>query len=74
MKYYQIDRIKKRHEPWPIHFRRWKKWKKNCLNGWVHKLLVLLGLSFSPTFEWTLLDEEENSLYEAYQKWTAPKN
>ena len=29
----------------------WQSWAKHCLNGWFYKLLVLLGLAHSPTFE-----------------------
>ena len=33
------------------HFKLWNKWRKNCLNGWFHKIMVLLGLRYSPTFD-----------------------
>ena len=33
------------------HIRRWNIWRKGCLNGPVHKVLVLFGLRKSPTFE-----------------------
>lgn len=33
------------------HIRQWNHWRKRCLNGPVHKVLVLFGLVHSPTFE-----------------------
>ena len=42
------------------HILRWNKWRKGCLNGPFHKLLVLLGLRFSPTYHLTLLPDEES--------------
>ena len=32
-------------------FKHWNSWRKNCLNSGFYKLLVLLGLANSPTFE-----------------------
>lgn len=32
-------------------FKLWNGWRKNCLNGPLHKFLVLIGLVRSPTFE-----------------------
>lgn len=32
------------------HFKLWNEWKKGCLNGPLHKFLVLIGLVRSPTF------------------------
>lgn len=32
-------------------FKLWNKWQKRSLNGPLYKLLVLLGLVHSPTFE-----------------------
>lgn len=32
------------------HFVRWNNWRKHSLNTPLHKLLVLLGLVYSPTF------------------------
>ena len=31
-------------------FRLWNEWRKGCLNGPLHKFLVLIGLRRSPTF------------------------
>lgn len=31
-------------------FKLWNRWRKNSLNNWTHKLLVLFGLVESPTF------------------------
>lgn len=39
------------------HIKRWNKWRKHCGNGWVHKISVLFG-GHSPTFQFTLTDEE----------------
>lgn len=54
-------------------FKLWNEWRKNCLNGHLHKFLVLIGLVRSPTFhlfvtfkdwelkypDWTIQYEEE---------------
>lgn len=40
------------------HILRWNKWRKGCLNGPFHKLLVLLGLRFSSTYHLTSLPGE----------------
>ena len=42
------------------HIRRWNIWRKKCMNGKIHKLLVLVGLRWSPTFAMELLPEEVN--------------
>lgn len=39
------------------HIKRWNKWRKHCGNGWLHKISVLFG-GHSPTFQFTLTDEE----------------
>ena len=31
-------------------FKKWNKWRKHCLNGVLHKVLVLFGVIESPTF------------------------
>lgn len=31
------------------HIQRWNVWRKNCLNGLIHKGLVLFGIAKSPT-------------------------
>ena len=35
-------------------FKVWNDWRKNCTNTWWHKLMVLLGLHNSPSFEFEL--------------------
>jgi hypothetical protein len=39
-------------------FKLWNKWRKNCLNGPLHKFLVLVGLVYSPTFRYFQMFEE----------------
>ena len=39
-------------EKWVDRYELWKEWQKNCRNPWLHKILVLLGLAKSPTFEY----------------------
>lgn len=34
-----------------LRFNVWKDWYKRCLNGRAYKIMVLLGLRHSPTFE-----------------------
>lgn len=47
-----------------IHIKRWDKWRKRSLNSPFYKLLVLLGVIHSPTFEFVLDDRElENAIY-----------
>lgn len=33
------------------HCKRWNGWRKNNLNSPLHKFLVLIGLVYSPTFD-----------------------
>lgn len=40
------------------HVKRWNRWRKHCLNGNLHKALVLLGVIKSPTMPFILLPEE----------------
>ena len=40
------------------HIKRWYLWQKGCLNSPVYKILVLLKISHSPTFNHFLLPEE----------------
>lgn len=44
------------------HIRRWNIWRKRCLNGPIHKILVLFGVIESPTMVYILLPEEEEKL------------
>ena len=37
-----------------LRFNVWKDWYKRCLDGRVYKIMVLLGLRHSPTFELNL--------------------
>lgn len=39
-----MNKFKSRYE-------RWNKWRKRNLNGSIYKVLVLIGLQRSPTFE-----------------------
>ena len=34
-----------------LRFNVWKDWYKRCLDGRAYKIMVLLGLRHSPTFE-----------------------
>lgn len=40
------------------HVKRWNRWRKHCLNGKLHKALVLLGVIKSPTMPFILLPQE----------------
>lgn len=40
------------------HIRRWNKWRKCSMNTNMDKLLVLLNITSSPTFEVTYLENE----------------
>ena len=44
------------------HCKRWNRWRKGCFNSWWHKLLVLLRLRYSPTFELTFTEDEITKL------------
>ena len=45
------------------HVRLWNKWRKGCLNGPLHKFLVLIGLRYSPTFHNFVAFEDWKSMY-----------
>lgn len=45
------------------HFKKWNRWRKGNTNSWFHKLLVLLKLRHSPTFKFTMTDEEEDEMH-----------
>ena len=49
------------------HIKRWNKWRKHCGNGWFHKISVLFG-GHSPTFNFTLTDEELEEMEQALIK------
>ena len=50
------------------HIRRWNIWRKCCLNGPIHKILVLFGVIKSPTMASVWLPEEEKEIMEAFQR------
>ena len=45
-----------------IHIKRWNKWRKNNMNGKLHKFLVLIGIKKSITLQYMLLDEEVDEI------------
>lgn len=50
------------------HIRRWNIWRKGCLNGPIHKILVLFGVIKSPTIEFVLLPEEKQEIMNAFER------
>ena len=48
------------------HIRRWNIWRKHCLNGPIHKILVLFGVIKSPTMPFVMLPEEEKEIAKAF--------
>ena len=49
------------------HIQRWNRWRQYYSSGHrLHKLLVLLHLMSSPTFESIFTDEEELTIKEAF--------
>lgn len=44
-------------------FKLWNEWRKRSLNGPVYKLLVLLGLAHSPTFEMDCVLDDVDSIH-----------
>lgn len=52
------------------HIRRWNIWRKRNLNGPIYKILVLFGVTKSPTMASVWLPEEEmaKAFVEGYQK------
>lgn len=34
-----------------LHYQQWNRWQKRCMNSRFHKILVLLKLKRSPSFE-----------------------
>lgn len=55
-------------EVWIKHIKRWNEWRKYNGNSPFHKLLVLLGIVKSPTFQQILTKEEGKAVYEAFEK------
>ena len=56
------------------HIRQWNKWRKGCLNGKLHKFLVLIGFIYSPTFELTFLDSEWEAFDKGFKEGLEGKN
>lgn len=50
------------------HIRRWNIWRKRCLNGPIHKILVLFGVIKTPTMPFVMLPEEEEKMMDAIVK------
>lgn len=50
------------------HICRWNIWRKHCLNGPIHKILVLFGVIKSPTMPFVMLPEEEQEMMDAIQR------
>ena len=51
------------------HIKRWNVWRKRNTNSRFHKFLTLLfGCSVSPTFAYTLTEEEAKELDDAIMK------
>ena len=50
------------------HIRRWNIWRKRNLNGPIHKILVLFGVTKSPTMASVWLPEEEKEIMDAFQR------
>lgn len=50
------------------HIRRWNIWRKRNLNGPIHKILVLFGVTKSPTMASVWLPEEEKEIAKAFVK------
>lgn len=45
-------------------FKDWNRWRKSCLNGKIHKFIVLIGLRKSDTFE---IERSSELLFQAFQ-------
>lgn len=50
------------------HVKRWNEWRKGNLNGRLYKILVLLKLAKSPTFELFVTEEEREEAWLAFKK------
>lgn len=50
------------------HIRRWNIWRKRCLNGPIHKILVLFGVIKSPSMWFVMLPEEEQEMMDAFRR------
>ena len=47
------------------HIRRWNIWRKHCLNGPIHKILVLFGVIKFPSMRLAMLPEEWDRIWDA---------
>lgn len=43
-------------------------WRKGCLNGPIHKILVLFGVIESPSMAFVLLPEEKQKMMDAFKR------
>lgn len=50
------------------HIRRWNIWRKRNLNGPIYKILVLFGVTKSPTMASVWLPEEEKEIMDEFQR------
>lgn len=50
------------------HFRRWNIWRKYNRNGRLYKILVLFGVTKSPTMTTVLLPEEADDIFDSIIK------
>lgn len=48
------------------HIHRWNIWRKHCLNGPIHKILVLFGVIKSPSMRLAMSPEEEKEITKAF--------
>jgi len=48
------------------HIKRWNVWRKYNKNGIVHKILVLFGIIYSPTFFYTWTADEAQAFYDGF--------
>lgn len=58
------------------HIKRWNKWRKINSNGHLYHILVLFGIVKSPTFYFTLTDEEEEEIINSFcfTEWDGTEN
>ena len=48
----------------------WRIWAKRCTNGWSHKILVLLKLRHSPTFEmYKVFSDDDIRKFGDFREW-----
>lgn len=52
------------------HIKLWREWVKNCSNDWTHKILVLLKLRKSPTFEmYKIFSDDDIRKFGKFREW-----